>query len=71
MTLFYLVKIKYKEPEAVVYKNMNAIEFPYFLDFYPDIALEKGLKVDRITVEKKYEELDNFMIKNANFKKEG
>lgn len=55
MTLFFLVRIEYKEPEAVNYKNMKATEFPSFLESYPDKALSNGLKVSKIKVEKKYE----------------
>ena len=51
----YLVKIKYKDPEAVVYKNMKATEYPKFLGIYPEQALSKGLTLSEINVEKKYE----------------
>ena len=55
MTLFFLVRIEYEEPEAVAYKNMKATEFPSFLKSYPDKALSNGLKVSKIRVEKEYE----------------
>ena len=55
MTLFFLVRIEYKEPEAVAYKNMKSTEFPSFLKSYPDKALSNGLKVSKIRVEKEYE----------------
>ena len=55
MSLCYLVRIAYKDPKAVVYKNMRATEYPKFLALYPDEALSKGLKVSKINVEKQFE----------------
>ena len=55
LDLIYLVRIKYEEPEAVVYKNMKATEYPKFLAIYPEKALSKGLKLSKINVEKKFE----------------
>lgn len=57
LALIYLVRIKYEEPEAVVYKNMKTTEYPQFLEVYPDEAIKKGLKVSKINVEKKFEEV--------------
>ena len=62
MTECYLVKIKYKDPEAVVYKNMKATEYPKFLEIYPEKALSKGLKLSKINVEKKFESQEDFEI---------
>jgi len=55
LTECYLVRIEYKDPEAVVYKNMSADKYPEFLEEYPDQAFSKGLKVSKIRVEKKFD----------------
>lgn len=51
----FLVRIEYKDPEAAVYKNMKATDYPKFLLTYPDQALSKGLKISKINVEKQFE----------------
>lgn len=62
LTECYLVKIKYDDPEAVVYKNMKATEYPKFLEDYPEIALLKGLNLSKINVEKRFESQEDFEI---------
>ena len=57
LSLTYLVRIKYKDPEAVVYKNMKASEYSKFLHSYPDQARLKGLQIDTIKVKKQFEEV--------------
>jgi len=56
LSLCYLVRIVYEVPEAIVYKNISAAEYPKFLESYPDKALSKGLKVSKINVEKEFQE---------------
>lgn len=56
MSTCYLVRIVYETPEAVVYKNISAAEYPKFLESYPDKALSKGLKVSKINIEKEFQE---------------
>lgn len=56
LSLCYLVRIVYKDPEAVVYKNMKATEYPKFKKLYPERALSKGLKISKIYVVKQFEE---------------
>jgi len=54
VTEYYLVRIEFKKPEGVVYRNMKATKYPEFLKKYPEKALLKGLKISEINVEKKY-----------------
>lgn len=53
MIVCCLVRIEYKDPPAVVYRNMSAEQYPKFLENYPDNALSKGLIVSKISIEKK------------------
>ena len=56
MSLNYLVRIEYKDPEATVYIDMKDTEYPKFLSSYPDQALSKGLYIDKINVVEAIEE---------------
>ena len=62
LTECYLVKIKYEDPEEVIYKNMKATEYPKFLEDYSEKALLKGLKLSEIKVLKKFESQEDFEI---------
>lgn len=62
LTECYLVKIKYEDPEGVIYKNMKATKYPKFLEDYPEKALSKGLKLSEIKVLKKFESQEDFEI---------
>ena len=52
---YYLVRIEFKKPEGVVYRNIKAMKYPEFLKKYPEKALLKGLKVSEIKVVKKFQ----------------
>jgi len=49
------VKIEYKDPVVIVYKNMKATEYPRFLAIYPEKALSMGLEISNIKVEKEFD----------------
>lgn len=49
------MRIDFKNPDAVVRKNMSAAEYPHFLEEYPDKAISIGLGEPRISVEKQFE----------------
>jgi len=55
VTEYYLVRIEFKKPEGVVYRNIKASKYPKFKKEYSIEVLSKGLKVSRISVEKKYQ----------------
>lgn len=54
LSLQYLVRIEYKDPKAVVYKNMSAAEYPHFQKEYPEKAIAMGLGEPQISIEKEF-----------------
>ena len=59
MVLYFLIKIGYIGPEAIIYKNVKTSEYPSFLVSHTYKAILKGLKISRIKIIKKIKFLDN------------
>ena len=47
---YYLVRIEYKEPKGVIYKNIKATKYPDFIKKYSENALSRGLIISEFKV---------------------